>query len=448
MRILSIFCALILTATSAAANPVAGKFTLKRLSQNEWLANYCFDAPVQGVKFTRPMSGDMRQKYWAPADEKFKLYSETIGRESVAVLQRADGGLFECAAIKLQTYTNLPEKNYLAFSEFSDGGVSVYTGYYTGQAMFQGYWEDTALTASYVPLDGNHVITRDAEQLVHQFVYFGPQQIEEKDGSVAVVDPAVPTGARKAILETLPQVNLEMSYLFQRENNDRYMVFMAGGELNSFDGLSVKAGVQENQINYRLSGRQVVEIAMRDPNWYAQSAAHEVIHLWQNKVWNKLGHDEPWMHEGAADALAYEVMYRMGQYSQEKYNEVWDRAEQDCIYYLQKSSVYRGAETGNFKIVYHCGALINHLVGGVIDADDYSGGLWRFWRTMASWPDEERNTAKSEELFFKTLTKLGVHEVRQGAIINFLAVKPEDPVQAVNMLKYRLGLAKTAYPSR
>lgn len=420
--------------------PVGGDFVLERNGAETWTANYCFDDVVEAFKFERPMSGDMRQNYWKAADGAFTLTYETIGRESIAVLKRKDGTAFKCGSVNLSTYTKLPEKNYLAFSGFSDGGASVYTGYYMGTAQVAGEWRPTSLRANYVPLDGNSVITRDSENLVHQFVYYGPQKLEEKNGAIAVIDPVVPAAAREVIFDVIPQVNEEMAYLFRHKQTEPYMVFMAGADLNSHDGYSVKAGTQENQINYSLSGRQVIEIAMQEPSWYAKGAAHEVIHLWQTEVWEKLGHDQPWMHEGSADALAYEVLHQTGHYTDEKYAAVWNNAENECVIGLAKSSIYMAAQTGNFQTVYHCGAVVNYLVGGVLDNNDYGAGISRFWRAMAAWPEADRKTDQSELLFFRTLTKLGVEEERQAAIREFLAVKPEEPAQALHRLKYRLGL--------
>jgi len=421
-----------------------GEITLKRTGEANWIASYCFDEPVDAFKFTRPMTGDMRQKYWQVGDAAFELTYEPNGRETTATIQRTDGAAFRCVSLTMQTYTNRPEKNYFAFSTFSDGGASLYTGYLTGIVHRVDEWFDADLRAKYVPLEGSRVFTRDPSRLTQQFVYYGKQDVLERDGAVAVIDPAVPAAAREIILDTIPEVNAQMGTLFGVKKAPRYMIFMAAGELLTFDGYTHKGGTMERQVLFTLKGPDVIKVANGDPTRYAKLSAHEIIHLWQYAAWETLGNDRPWMHEGSADALSYELMRRIGHYDAIKYGEAWETAEKRCVSMLERSSVHEGPSTGNFGIVYQCGATINHLVGGLLDADDWGRGLWKFWGEMAAWSAVERSGPQSEDLFFKTLAKLGVVEEKQAAIRAFLETKSSDPAAALQTLKEQLGLLNGA----
>jgi len=354
----------------APASASTGEITLSRTSEVDWVANYCFDEPVDTFKFTRPMTGNMRQKYWQVGDAAFELTYEQNGRETTAAVQRVDRAPFSCVSVNMQTYTDLPEKNYFAFSTFSDGGVSFYTGYLSGIMHRDDEWFDADLRAKYVPLEGSRIFTRDPSRLAQQFVYYGKQEVLERDGVVAVIDPAVPAAAREIILDTIPEVNSQMGALFGVNDAPQYMIFMAAGELLTFDGYSHKGGTMERQVLFTLKGPAVLKAANGDPTRYAKLSAHEIIHLWQYAAWETLGNDRPWMHEGSADALSYELMRRIGHYDADKYAAAWKMAERRCISMLERSSVHDGPSAGNFGIVYQCGATINHLVGGLLDAGD------------------------------------------------------------------------------
>jgi len=425
----------------AKADSLPGQFTLTRDSDREWTASYCFDIAVNAFEFERPMSGNMRQDYWQVTNDLFELQYEDINQESAAIIQRKDGAVFRCTSISMQTYTDLPEKNYLAFSTFSDGGVTVYTGYFSGSVKINSNWQKTELTAQYVPLTGNNILARDIHSLDPQYIYFGPQKSVERDGSITVIDPAIPSTAREMILSTMPQVNIEIGTLFGAVQSTPFIVLMAGGELQSVSGISMKAGVQKNQVAYTLKGKGIIKIANKNPSWFAKHAAHEVIHLWQGEVWNNLGEDHPRMHEGSADALAYEFMHRRGFYTEEQYQKVWQKAESKCTALLEKSSIHEGPSNGNFDIVYQCGAIVNRLAGALVNPSNPGQGIWTFWGRMAERQKNNQNSSESEQLFFEALSSFDVKPDKQTALQRFLERKPEDPASALGTLKQALGIS-------
>ena len=420
-------------ARAAADQPVSGQFTLTRQSDDQWRAHYCFDEKILAFKFDRPMTGDMRQNYWSAAVRDFVL--AVNGADGTAEISRVDGAAFSCFELKVKTYTQMPEKNYYAFSTFSDGGVSLFTGYFMGVVQTTTDWYDTQLSASYVPRSGGHMYTRISENLVHQHVYFGPQVATELADGLVIVDPAMPALASDGILKTLSAVNSQLSRVFGADAVGRVSVYMAAGELDAFDGYSQKGGALQDQILFTLKGRGGAQLAERQPTYYPKLAGHELIHILQQRVWPMLGNDRPWVHEGSADALAFEVMRLGGIYTPEKYASVWQQVAGRCAADLAKSSVHDGPVRGNFKIVYTCGALINQLSGGLVDPTDPGRGVMKLWQQMAAWPDADRATDKSEQLFFKTLEHMGAPKAKVEKLRAFLTLKPEDPKAAVAALR-------------
>ncbi|HEX6927822.1 MAG TPA: hypothetical protein VF267_01135, partial [Gammaproteobacteria bacterium] len=282
---------------------VEGAFQLTRLDEESWSANYCYATPVDAIRFERPFKG-LRENSWSVEDKAFVL----TFTDDTAELRRTDGGDFRCATVMLETYTVMPEKDYYAFSPFSDGGVSVYTGHLMGPVLVDGEWQETVLDARYTARMDENVVTREPERLVHQFVYFGKQPMLATEGVVAVIDPAVPGKARAGILASIPAVTAMLEQDFDFVPRSPYTVFMAM-QLDASDGYSIKGGVQPDQILFTLKGGGVASLVEKNPAQLPKLTAHEVLHLWQVEHWfDLLGNDHPWVHEGSADALAIELM--------------------------------------------------------------------------------------------------------------------------------------------
>lgn len=416
---------------------IGGQFTLSRLDEDSWRTQYCFPREVDAIRFERPFPG-LRENSWSIADSAFELTFS----EDQAELRRHDGAPFKCASVNLETYKERPEKDYYAFSPFSDGGVSVYTGHLMGPVLIDGEWRQTELAAEFVGREGERVITREPEKLAHQFVYFGKQDVLETDGVIAVIDPAMPKLARQNILDGVPAVNALLKQEFNFEPAEPYLLFMAT-ELDAFDGHSVKGGVQPGQVLFSLKGRGVTDLLEKNPTHFSKGTAHEVLHLWQVEHWfNTMGNDHPWMHEGSADALAIEIMRLTNIYDAARYEDTWASVERECVDALAETSVHAAPENGRFDVVYACGALVNRLVAETINPENPGDGLIAFWQAMAAWPEVERKMP-SEKLFFQTLEKLGFSFEQRNELAAFLELQTDDGAAAVQLLRRTLAQPRT-----
>lgn len=270
--------------------------------------------------------------------------------------------------------------------------------------------------------------------MAQQFVYFGRQQAVDSDGVIAVFDPAMPAGARQNILQTMPAVNELLAREFGFRPASPYMVLMAA-DLDAFDGYSVKGGTQLNQILFTLKGREVVALMQRDPSHFPRLTAHEVIHLWQEEHWfQSLDDGHPWLHEGSADALAFEILRRIGIYDREQYQHAWQATEDRCLDLLAETSVRDAPEAGMFDAVYACGALVNRLVGEALSPDDPGAGVIRLWWAMSDWPEAQRRVA-GDPLFFTTLESLQFSSGQVEALRRFLTRNAESPVAELARLR-------------
>jgi hypothetical protein len=410
-----------------------GEFRLERMAAEDWRAEICFTEPVTAYRFERPVAG-YRESSWRVADAAFELRFA----DGAAELWRVDENPYTCGTMLITAWEELPEKNYYAFSSFSDGGVSVYTGYFTGPALRDGKWRETALAAAYLGRQGERVIAREPGKLIEQFVYFGSQEVQETSAVIAVIDSEMPDKAREAILETVPAVNALLEDVFDFRPESPYMIFMATN-IEAFDGHSIKGGALDGQIEFNLKGRGVPALIDRNPFHFPKTTAHEVIHLWQRDHWfGSLGNDHPWIHEGSADALAYEVLRKTGIYDEAAYAAAWRGTEETCKEGLQHASVHSGPENGFFDVVYSCGAVINWLVGEMLNAEDPGLGIVQFWQAMADRPAKARK-GDSEASFFRTLEELGIEQSRRAALLGFLESSGPDAAGQLANLKQQRG---------
>lgn len=415
------FAALVLAgamATPVAAvesSPLGGSVRLVRESGERFRAEYCLAREVTALRFERPIER-LRSSHWRASDDALAL---EVAPDGSAELARRDGAPFRCATLALGVFTERPEANYYAFSPFSDGGLSVYTGYLIAHARSDGEWRATELAATYVGRDGERIVTRAPDALTEQFVYFGPQAPVASGGLRALVDPAMSAAARDRLLETLPAVDELLGEVFGFRPAAPYLLFLAT-ELDAFDGYSINGGALPGQILFTVKGREAAAEMTRDPLRQARLAAHELLHLWQQEVWfGSLGVDRPWVHEGSAEALALEALRRTGALDPAGYARSWREMESSCAEKLERSSVHAGPAAGNFDVVYPCGALFNRLAGELLDPVDPGSGLVDLWRALAGRPEAERS-GPSEPLFFDALGRLGVAAERVAALAALL----------------------------
>ncbi|SDE69345.1 hypothetical protein [Kordiimonas lacus] len=422
--------------SGAAGADVSGTFELTREAERRWKASFCFGESVSALGFERPVA-DFRAASWAAGEPGFELIH--TGRTSL--IQRADKAPFNCASVTLTTNTMIPPKDYMPFSSFSDGGASVFTGYLMGQVYRNGVWESYDLRASYRGLEGDRVVTRNPKALAEQFVYFGPREPKEIAGATLVIDPLIPASARLGVLSTLPRGTKLLAELFGFRPAEPYLVFLAAGELETSATDQTKAGTLPYQILFTMKGKGSARWADSDPLYFPRFTMHEVLHIWQREVWGEwLGDDHPWVHEGAAEALAYELMNQAGAYNAAELTSLWATVRNKCRNLLAETSVHDAPEKGRFDTVYQCGALINRMVGEALNPDAPGGGMIRFWQEMAKWDASQKGVLTSEQLYLNTMARLGFGEGARTALSTFLKEKPASPDAALKALKHALTL--------
>lgn len=417
---------------------IDGHFELKQTSASLWTATYNLNRTVDQIMFDR-VAWAYQKEAWHIPDPDFLLEYREIDGYLRAVLSRKSGKLFKSFSLETAPFSELPEKGYYAFSGFSDGGMSVYTGYFDGIAIIDGQKYDLDLNASYIPLAGNSIITREKDKLVQQFVYFGPEQAIEEEISTLIIDPLMPKDIVERTKKALPLVAKTLSGIFDFKPSTSYQVFIAGADLHLKEVSSSKGGALKRQLLFTYKGEGAIRYEQKHPEHLPIFVAHEVIHLFQHDLWPKLGVKHPWMSEGSADALAIELMLREGIISNASYVSEMKKSETGCIEGLKKTSIDKAVDNNEWRIVYGCGAVIHWLLADALEEKHQGLDLLSIWRSMALQPLDIRNQ-DGKVLYYQVLKSLGFTQSELDAVDRFLVMKPDDPVAALNALKTRLGV--------
>ena len=358
------------------------------------------------------------------------------------IVRAADGHPFTTFTLDIATYADHPEKDYQVFVPYSDGSTLVYSGTLDVGASASDSDEDDEdaaprTTFTFVPREGEHVLvagtvapgtrtwTTGAEGT---YVYFGRTAPVVGDGFVAVVDGAMPAWLRAPIESLLPPVFRLYASRTGVPLSFRPMVFLSyRAEDASLRGYSVDGGTLPAliQLEVRLGPEHRRADDERVREEVGRVVAHEVAHLWNGQMFHHETHAADWMHEGGADAFAYEALRVLGRIRPEHLREAEADAFSSCLLGTRLGPV-RGADVpGRFKLFYWCGHLVTHLTNDPI-------GFWgRLFR-------EAPGGVYGEEQLFAQL-RGAVNGVAAENAARLVLTGSGDPVAAVLAADPRLG---------
>ncbi len=349
-------------------------------TRDAWELVYTLPRPLAKVQFRRRGYPNRIAK-WRVTTPGLAIVRE--GDEDI--VRAADGHPFTTFAIDIATYADHPEKDYQVFVPYSDGSALVYTGSFDVGAPGDG--EDAPRTHfTFVPRDSERVLVageiapgprRWTTSDQGTYVYFGSTTPVVGDGFVAVVDGAMPSWLRTPMESLLPAVFRLYASRTGAPLTFKPMVFLSyRAEEAGRRGFSVDGGSLPDliQLEVRLdeAHRRGDDERVRDE--VGRVLAHEVAHLWNAQMFHHETHAADWMHEGGADAFAYEALRILGRISPEHLREAEAEAFSSCLLATRLGPVRAANVPGRFKQLYWCGHLVTHLTG---DALGFWGRLFR-----------------------------------------------------------------------
>lgn len=335
---------------------------VRHMDKDLWRVDYRFAQAVTSLRFMRV--GEYRQQAWKILTPGLRLQA---GADSDVI--SSSGKPFTTASVEITTYTALPQKDYSSFNRFSDGGTAVYLGHLQGDAMRGDKVFAMRTEIRLAGLPQENVIAPPPNRMQpgagRGYAYFGPAQAASAGKVKVVIDPQTPDWLRESILDIGAKVSAYYEKAYQRQPKDELLIMVSVDNFES-PGFSMTGGALIGQVSYRLEGKQLLGDPPKKRELAARNVSHEMAHIWQSSVARGgMGEQDPWIHEGGADAMALDALVQSGVSSEESVK------------------AYRAQQTARCE-----------TLGGAVDSYDgiYACGLMRFdklgvgivplWRAM------------------------------------------------------------------
>lgn len=355
------------TARADTVTPVSVRLSLTHIAADKWRADYVFAEPIDILRLGPPV-GAYRKQAWRVLTPGVML-DEVAGQESL----RSVGKPMSVLSVEVSLYDALIIDNYTAFDRFSDGGTALYLGFLVGEAMQAERERPLGLDLHVAGLPGETVIAPNISASGQTgYAYFGPRKPVVAGVGSLILDPRAPDWLAALLTETTANISTFYVRAFQRKLAYRPLVLVSIGDLNS-PGLSVKGGVNEKQIVYRLEGKELLSGSPTVRKYIMKLIAHELAHLWQqNGARGDVGAQGPWIYEGGAEALALLALKQSGMFSPADADAFSNKLIEECRGLKGSVETYRGMYACGFKRF-----------------TDYNQDLFALWRAMIETSEAE-----------------------------------------------------------
>lgn len=357
------------------------------VARDTWRVDYQFAEPVTAFKLDSV--GDFRQKAWTVLTPGMR-----VNFESNLDIIDFDGKPFRSASIEIRTFDGLAPKSYAPFNRFSDGGTAFFLGFLQGEG-YQGTRQLPMLTD--IRLHGlaqeNVIAPPPNTRLAggeRGYAYFGPARTVRSGSTQFLIDPATPAWMRETFLDAGAKLSAYYEKAYQRPLKDGLLIMLS---VSGFDasGLSIKGGAVVGQLSYRFDGKATLVDHPKYREAVAQLVGHELAHIWQATIARGgIGEDDPWIHEGGAEAMSLDGVLQTGLWTQGTVAAYNKRQSTICDKLSNSVDSYDG--------IYACGLVrFNNLGVAIVP-------LWRAMMEVS----ETKGDVYSASMIDAIVPKLGV----------------------------------------
>jgi hypothetical protein len=329
------------------------EITLQRLSADRWQASWQFEEPVNALRVFPPQLS-FRRESWTIESEGFSIEE----RDDGAVISRA-GAPFSSLAVRFGLYSDFDPKTYVPVLPFSDGGAAVYSGHFSGDVLIGDEWQsiETQFQLRGLQAEGVLLPPWTSEQLP-AYLYFGTQQPIEAEQIILIADQDMPQWLIDTFEQSVPVVTKLFSEKLDFRLEAKPLVLVAAGELEDFEGYSVKGAGLHGQFTLQLRGRDLLTPSNERRAMFQKMVAHEIFHVWQRAMpGGDFNPGQPWLHEGSADALAVAALQAASVWNMEQVESFHSQQVENCRASLGTSTLREAADSGNWNAIYACGYL-------------------------------------------------------------------------------------------
>lgn len=401
------------------------KLTISRGSNDTWHLIYEFAAPRKEVAFGSALDG-FRQRDWQINTDGVELVVEN-GKDVLKA--QNPKALISTVAIQVEPREIELPKQYQSFAQMGDAGWVVYTGHFI--PWLQDERELVAL--SFNPAAGEIVsafgetaysFTDWQSPYFHPaFVYFGTRPPVDENGMQSVVDVRAPAWIREALPILVPQLFDGLGLAFGRSLSATPNFFLGFSEGGTPGQLKYSGDALPGQIQIILTGGGWAMKSKASARLLEEATAHEAVHLWQAAIRPTNDRVPDWIHEGAADAIASELLVSIGRWSQTDAEIAFQKAKNECAGLLISKTLNDEVAAGNFRASYACGHVLNVVAAG-------QGQVTRFWRSLVQ---EAQSDGYDLQLFLALAERRGGEELATG-IERFSRINNARPQIAIERL--------------
>lgn len=410
----------------------------------DWRVSYSFAEPQSVLVFARS-SNNYRSATW-----QLKTEDARFGR-----LNDLDVIVFDKPAKKVSfsiiPLTSTLIEDYTPFIPFGDGGLAIYEGQFT-LVPFDSLDEVEALeeglsSVETEPLTLRVAVTSDSPIIVDgksvegevqhdvtgdgTYIYLGDSEIERFDSFTAILDTSLPDWLGDRFANDLETIFAGLEAHWGFELQDQATVLLANRGMAS-DGMTNTGGALDNLVLMELSGKQLAE---PDPNtlFYLQwFFAHEAVHLFQSDKGVKFaGGKDAWIHEGAANTMAYNLIAKDMPDGGEKFlSAVYSTAFEECVAALEGGSLETVADREKTSAHYACGDFIALATDGYLKRKT----LYEFWQRLTANAASMDDMAVNKTMYFTTMQLLGATRADRNRIRKLVEDDLDDPRKALTDL--------------
>ena len=357
--------------TSEKPADLSTQITLTRVSTESWQLEYSFSHPIRGILLGPPVVA-YRSTAWDLLTPDVSLQQDDNQEKLFAT-----GLPISTLRFAVRSYSDFPPDNYVPIATFSDGGAAVYLGFFSGEAITDD--ENKPLNPRFrlTGLNGEYVLSSaQTRHGVGGYAYFGPQKPVDAGKARLILDPELPDWLRITFTEVVPAVTVILRERLGRELEETPRILIAAGELRNYAGYSIKGGAVNNDLFMMLRGRDLLEESVDLRKMFEKLVSHELAHLWQaDTLQGGFSHQEPWIHEGSAEAMAVTALTQAGLWSEADAAAFSRDAARQCQESLGDTSLADAVGQGNWSPVYSCGY-------GMFDLNDPD--VFEIWSSLTS----------------------------------------------------------------
>lgn len=430
-NLLTLYLLFICNYCFATKKPI--KVTVTQLPEQVWMLEYQLPKAVNQVQFYRP--GDLSRADWRLFDKNLSMKKLQPNKTAI---NSVNGALFDTFKIQFKSNFNHLEKDYELNQQFSDGGLTLYTGHLVLSLNEEKLRNHTFKLVSML---GNHSIVKGQVSSLAQYwtddflqgtyVYFGSSKILKTDHMLAVLDQQLPSWIRDEMMTALPTIFQHYTEKFKQPLNETPMVLFSY-KTTEESGTQYSGGALSGVIQLKLTGKDWQIKSKQNLSKFLHFIAHEATHLWNAQMIPLSGeHDESWIHEGSAEYLSVKILQELGIYNEDDVHRENEKYLNNCIDDLKNNAVTEFDKHKNFGAFYSCGAVIAYLSEKAMQVVNPNSQLFDLWADLIQRV-KENNLQLTTKQYVKSLLLFSKNNKIITNLMAFLDEPQLHPIEFFN----------------